>query len=242
MTIVLHDKLTEEEREQVNEVARRLHREAIETPESGINVEYQGREYFVAQGIFHPRYDSRPLVNNMIINRGERVLDMCTGSGVIAVNAAIKGAIYVLAVDVNPNSVKSVETNAERYVGDNSYGFRTVVEARCSNLFDLVSPDEKFDVVTINPPFHKMDYTRIEERSTCDPDYIVHKGFFSRVGKHLREGGRIYMAQANFGDVDLALDLADKASFHAELIGRRPLRPTIDSPEIFYAFELRRKE
>jgi len=241
MTIVLHDKLTDEEREQINETARRLHREAIETPESGTDVEYQGRTYFVAQGIFHPRYDSMPLVNNMIINEGDRVLDMCTGSGVIAINAALKGASYVLAIDVNPNSVKSVETNHERFVKDNSYSFRNAVEARCSNLFDLVLPTEKFDVVTINPPFHKMDYTRIEERSTCDPDYIVHKGFFSRVGKHLNESGRIYMAQANFGDVDLALDLADKAGFSPELIGRRPVRPMVDSPEIFYAFELRRK-
>jgi release factor glutamine methyltransferase len=75
---------------------------------------------------------------------GGRVLDLCTGSGAVAITAALAGARSVTAVDVSRRAAWTVRVNA-RLNG-------VSVEARVGDLWDAV-PGERFDLVTANPPY-----------------------------------------------------------------------------------------
>jgi release factor glutamine methyltransferase len=72
------------------------------------------------------------------------VLDLCTGSGAIAISAALAGARSVTAVDVSRRAVASA------WLGARANGVR--VRARLGDLYAAVA-GERFDVIVSNPPY-----------------------------------------------------------------------------------------
>jgi ribosomal protein L11 methyltransferase len=73
---------------------------------------------------------------------GIRVLDWGTGSGILAVGAALLGARDVVAIDLDPNAVRAAAENAERN------GFQSQIQVSAASIESL--PDEPFDVVVAN--------------------------------------------------------------------------------------------
>ncbi|MFB6145302.1 MAG: HemK2/MTQ2 family protein methyltransferase [Candidatus Nanohaloarchaea archaeon] len=73
---------------------------------------------------------------------GKKCLEIGTGSGILAVTMAAKGA-DVAAVDINPEAVEAVKERAAEAGLD--------VDAFQSDLFDEV--DGRFDLVVFNPPY-----------------------------------------------------------------------------------------
>src|SRR5687767_15091520 len=66
-------------------------------------------------GVYAPQEDSRLLVDVMDRFRppgGLRVADLCTGSGFVAVAAAVRGAAAVTAFDACPRAVRCARANA----------------------------------------------------------------------------------------------------------------------------------
>ena len=55
---------------------------------------------------------ARYVLDHADVVRGRRVLDLATGSGIVALAAARAGAAHVLAVDVNPVAAQAVSANA----------------------------------------------------------------------------------------------------------------------------------
>jgi release factor glutamine methyltransferase len=99
-------------------------------------------------GVFRPRSDSwmlaRETVAALPAGGGDaRVLELCTGSGAVALEAAAAGA-RVTAVDVSRRSVATVRLNAALR--------RLRVDARQGSLFEPVA-GEAFDVIATNPPY-----------------------------------------------------------------------------------------
>ena len=67
----------------------------------------------------HPSTRLTTLALERLVRPGDRVLDVGTGSGILAIAAALLGASRVDAVDVEPVAVRSARENAERNgVGD----------------------------------------------------------------------------------------------------------------------------
>ncbi len=200
-------------------------------PAAGKTITYLGKKFFVYRNTFWPFKDSQPLVKNLRIKKTESVLDVGTGSGVIAVFACYRGAGRVVAVDINPSAVKSAKRNAKLH------GFDKVIEIKHSNLFENVK-QEKFDVITANLPFRNRSAHDVVARSQWDTDLKTNKQFFKRVGKYLKPNGRIYFAQANFGAVKEIKMLAKAAGFSISLVGRGA--DDKRGTKKFYAFLLRR--
>ena len=95
---------------------------------------------------------------------GRRVLDLGTGSGIVAIAAAKCGA-NVTAVDVDPHAIAAAELNAEA----NSVRISLV----CEDLLDGPAPDT--DLILISDLFYDKDTAR---RLTafllrCDADVLV---------------------------------------------------------------------
>lgn len=98
-----------------------------------------------AGSVYAPQADTELLIDALrdLTLSGARVLDLCTGSGVVALHAASRGA-DVTAVDVSPAAISATRTLSGR--------FGVPVNALLSGVADY-SPDRPFDVVTCNPPY-----------------------------------------------------------------------------------------
>jgi release factor glutamine methyltransferase len=98
-------------------------------------------------GVYAPQHDSKLLIDALQktnVAPGRHVLDLCTGSGVVAVAAARLGALSVTAFDICPRAVRCSRANAE------SAGVQ--VNVRIGSLADARACGP-FDVIVSNPPY-----------------------------------------------------------------------------------------
>lgn len=98
-------------------------------------------------GVYAPQEDSQLLVDVMQkldLARGGRVLDLCTGSGVVAINAALQGAASVTAFDICPKAVACATSNA--IAADVDVDVHLGSWEAAKNL-------GQFDLVVCNPPY-----------------------------------------------------------------------------------------
>jgi methylase of polypeptide subunit release factors len=122
---------------------------------------------------------------------GKRVLDMGTGTGVLALLAARLGAAKVVATDNNPNAVANARLNVERL------GLGDAVEIRGPvHLFNSVQ-GETFDVILFNAPWIQGEPQALYDTANYDPGYRVLDGFLRGAPEHLNLGGAILLQYSN---------------------------------------------
>lgn len=112
--------------------------------------EFMGLMFYVDENVLIPRQDTEGLVEKVLsLTRGtERVLDLCTGSGCIAISLKKhKDTLQVSAVDISSKALQVAKKNAENLQAD-----VTFIE---SDLFDKVTGT--FDVIVSNPPYIQSD-------------------------------------------------------------------------------------
>lgn len=117
--------------------------------------EFMKMNFYVDEDVLIPRPDTEILVEEVIeiakrIN-AKKILDLCTGSGAIAVSLAkyITDS-QITAVDISDKALRIAKKNAK----DNEVENRiTFIE---SNLFKEV-PKEKYDIIVSNPPYIKKE-------------------------------------------------------------------------------------
>jgi len=167
---------------------------------------------------------------------GKWVLDVGTGSGVIAVFAASLGAARVIALDKDPEAIRCAQANAARY------GFQDMIEVRLSDMFEALQAYERFEVVTANLPFRDMPAADSAERTMWDPGLESNRRFFADVGHYLAPGGIVYLAQANFGALSEVPGLARAAGFSERFIGENDLsRDDPTDSRIFCVYGLQKR-
>ncbi|MFT4007017.1 MAG: peptide chain release factor N(5)-glutamine methyltransferase [Lacrimispora sp.] len=113
--------------------------------------EFMGLEFYVNEHVLIPRQDTETLVERVLRDykgKNPEILDMCSGSGCIAVSLALLGGFdRVTGADISSEALKVAEKNAEHLMGEKKI---TLVE---SDLFDAFLKDRKFDVIVSNPPY-----------------------------------------------------------------------------------------
>jgi release factor glutamine methyltransferase len=62
--------------------------------------------------VFHPHPISLMMANKIKVDEDDVVLDLCTGSGIFAITAAMLGAKKVIAVDISPYALEVAKNNA----------------------------------------------------------------------------------------------------------------------------------
>ena len=192
----------------------------------------QGREFLVLPGVFPPRGDSAFLVEGLDIHPGDEVLDVGSGTGVLAVFAALKGAGRVVAVDVNPDAVANAARNAERH------GFDGLIETRLSNVFDGLAGEARFDVIIANLPGRNKAALDAAAAAQWDTGFEAHKAFFAGAPRYLKPHGRVLMCKANYPEVDDMLRLAEQAGFAVEITGQKAMGH--GDPWVYTSFVLTR--
>jgi release factor glutamine methyltransferase len=154
---------------------------------------------------------------------GQEALELCTGSGAIALEMAAAGA-HVTAIDVSRRSVLTVRLNAALR--------RLRVRALRGSLFESVA-GERFDLIVTNPPYVPAATDDLPERGARRAWDAGRDGralidpICDAAAAHLKPGGAILMIHSSLCGVDLTVDRLDAAGLDAEVVARQrgPLGP-----------------
>jgi release factor glutamine methyltransferase len=166
--------------------------------------------------VFHPRFfisseRFAEFIDGLDL-KGKRVIDIGTGTGILALAAARAGAENVVAADINPNAARNANENARA----NGLGER--VNGVCSNLLAALAPRPLFDVILSSPPKHAGEPRNLADRGwKAGPAYRDVSALFDQARERLKPGGRIYVMVSSDSDLDLFGKLIDKAGFRARL-------------------------
>lgn len=156
--------------------------------------EFMGLLFEVNENVLIPRQDTELLAEHVIsCSAGKRVIDMCTGSGCIAVSVALLGKpSSVTAVDVSEKALDVARHNADIN--------GVWIDYVKSNLWDEVS--EVYDIVVSNPPYITDSEMKelMPEVKDHEPEIALRGGndgldYYRRIiagaGEHLVNNGMI---------------------------------------------------
>lgn len=177
---------------------------------------YKDTLYQIHPQVYQPAEDTYLLADNLQVNRMSRVLEIGTGTGIIAIIAA-KRASKVIATDINPHAIDCAVKNI---ITNKTYN----VELRKGNLFEPVE-GEKFDLILFNTPYLPSS---TDEKSDDELDAAWNGGldgrevidrFLEEVTDYLNPDGKVQMVQSSLSDNKKTLkkfeDLGFKASITA---------------------------
>ncbi len=122
---------------------------------------FMGFAFMVNEHVLVPRQDTETLVELVLADQkrrlaeagncgSERLLDLCTGSGCIAVSLALLGRFgEICGLDVSPEALAVAGENAARLLGAFPGSFRLVQ----SDMFEALEEGSLYDVIVSNPPY-----------------------------------------------------------------------------------------
>lgn len=183
--------------------------------------EFYGLKLKVGPGVLIPRQETEELVDLIVRENPQpdlRVLDLCTGSGAIAVALARNLPFSeVEGVDVSPKALDYARENVESLKARN-------VKLMQADVFKTDFPEESFDIIVSNPPYvdeseksemeaNVLDHEPHEALFVSDEDALV---FYRRIAAiaaaALAHGGHLYFEINPRHAADLRLML-EKAGF-----------------------------
>jgi len=114
--------------------------------------EFYGRRFAVDARVLIPRPETELLVEAVLRvlpkDAPRRVLDVCTGSGCIAISVAKERPLAeVVAIDVSPEALAVARANAD------ALGVSDRVRFLEGDLFTPLASEARFDVIVSNPPY-----------------------------------------------------------------------------------------
>lgn len=165
-----------------------------------------------------PRPETEILAEAVVKNveEGDRVLDMCTGSGCIAISVAKHCKdkhVTVTAADVSDAAIMLAKENANLNSVD--------VNFVCSDLFSKIHG--RFNIIVCNPPYIRSDeiFSLQNEVKNYEPRIALDGGddgldFYRRLSKevtrYIAKGGML-MLEVGEGQVEEVLKMFEKRDY-----------------------------
>lgn len=178
--------------------------------------EFMKLDFYVDENVLIPRADTEITVEEVIMycrkqeKKGLRVLDLCTGSGAIAIS--VKKYVpncELVAVDISKNALEVAKKNAKQHEVDIIWVL--------SNLFEEVKG--KFDVIVSNPPYIKKEVIKtLDKQVQCEPILALDGGedgldFYKKIIEqapdYLKENGKIFL-EIGYDQKQEVLDIIEK--------------------------------
>ncbi len=150
--VVLDANLTQEERETLTELIEQRVEKRIPVPYLTHEAWFAGMPFYVDERVLIPRSPIAELIESHFqpwINpdKVERILDLCTGSGCIAIACAKAFPdVAIDASDISSDALAVAKINVLRH------GMVNQIHLYESDLFASLSPN-KYDIIVTNPPY-----------------------------------------------------------------------------------------
>ena len=164
--------------------------------------------------VYVPAEDSYLLADNLEIKQGQNVLEIGTGSGIVAMYAS-RLTDNITVTDINFDACELARKNFEDNNIEN-------IEILFGNLFEPVE-NRKFDVILFNTPYLPTEEDEVLDNTI---NYAFDGGlngrkvidlFLNEVGNHLNDGGIVQMIQSSLSGNDETLEKLDSLGFIAEI-------------------------
>jgi len=182
--------------------------------------------------IYQPQHDSHLLVQTMqrtVAVAGRRVLDLCTGSGYVAIAAAEMGCASATAFDICPHAVQCSRTNA--------VDAGVHIDAR-EGPWTSALACAPFDLVVSNPPYVPTPVD--DDTEDIGPSAAWNAGLDGRLVLDplcelasilLCDNGSLLLVQSEFAGVDRTLDTLRSTGLNAEVVSsqRIPFGPVLSA-------------
>lgn len=183
------------------------------------NADFYGYEIKVDERVLIPRPETEELVSEVlkVVKNTDRVLDLCTGSGAIALVINKKSGASVTATDISEAALEVAKENFKQ--------FDAAVETRLIDLYGDLS--EKFDIIVSNPPYIKTEEidTLDKEVKDYEPRIALDGGedgldFYRRIcegaKQRLNEHGKLFL-EAGYGEAEEIKKMLEN-DFNVEII------------------------
>ncbi len=164
--------------------------------------------------VYVPAEDSYLLADNLEIKKGQSVLEIGTGSGIVAMYAS-RLTDDITVTDINFDACELAQKNFAENGIEN-------IEILWGNLFEVVE-NRKFDVILFNTPYLPTEDDEVLDNTI---NYAFDGGlngrkvidlFLNEVGNHLNDGGIVQMIQSSLSGNDETLAKLDELGFIAEI-------------------------
>ena len=192
--------------------------------------EFMKMNFYVNENVLIPRPDTEVLVEEVIeiarkIN-AKKILDLCTGSGAIAVSLAkyIDNS-QITAIDISEEALTIAERNARNNNVEKQIVFLP------SNLWEEI-PQEKYDIIVSNPPYIKREIVRnLAQEVQKEPIIALDGGwdgldFYRKIihqaDEFLKYGGYLCL-EIGYDQKDDVMHLIDKEEKYKSTYGKKDL-------------------
>lgn len=164
------------------------------------NRAFMGLDFYVNEKVLIPEQDTELLVEETLtVSAGKRVLDLCTGSGCIAISLMALGeAEEIVATDISKEALLVAEKNLSLLNEEQ----RKKIKLVQGDLFENI--EGKFDIIVSNPPYIETEVinTLQPEVSIFEPRLALDGSkdgllFYRRIAKesrvYLKEEGKLFL-------------------------------------------------
>lgn len=179
--------------------------------------EFYGMKFKVNENVLIPRFDTEILVEETlkVAKSWQKILDMCTGSGIIATSIAknVDSNTQVYASDISDKALEIAEYNSKK----NNANVKFIL----SNLFENIN-DIDFDIIVSNPPYiTKEEMQQLEMQVKKEPEIALYGGidgldFYKRITKeaveHLKIGGYL-LFEIGYKQKEAVMEILEQNKF-----------------------------
>ncbi len=168
----------------------------------------------VSPDVYEPAEDTFLLAENLRVEERSNVLEVGTGTGLLALLCAVK-ARRVIAVDVSKEAAVCTSLNVKRN------GIKNVDVVR-GDLFSALAEGLLFDLIIFNPPYLPEDGEAASATWSGGPDgRAVIEKFLSQVRRHLKKEGRLLMIGSSLSDYEKTLRALAELGFEAKVLAKK---------------------
>ena len=187
---------------------------------------FYDRKYKVTKDVLSPRMETEELIYKVIeyVNASNKnkfkILDLCTGSGIIAIT--LKKELEQVSVDIIASDISE---EALEVAKENSQSHDATIKFIKSDIFNNI--DDKFDIIVSNPPYidRKDEVTMQDNVLNYDPHLALfaeeegmyfYRKIIEQANDYLNENGVIFF-EIGYDQKDKIIKLANLNGYSAEV-------------------------
>ena len=187
---------------------------------------FYDRKFKVTKDVLSPRMETEELIYKVVEyvkitkKNNLRILDLCTGSGIIAITLKkelSQFSIDVVVSDISKEALEVAKENAKTHTAD--------IRFIQSDIFNNIA--DKFDIIVSNPPYidRKDEVTMEDNVLKYDPHLALfaeeegmyfYRNITEQANSYLNANGVIFF-EIGYDQKDKIVRLADMNGYHAEV-------------------------